>query len=358
MMIADPQKVKKILFLESGSGYGGSSKCLFLFLKYLDRKKYFPLVLYYNLGPNIEAIQNIEICAQKYSIAALFSNIRKSDLVYTNNEIYSHFFNIILAKVFGKKCICHIRGMRPLTRGEKIVSKLANKFIAVSNICKKNLIREGLPEAKIDVVYDGIELGNAGFLKSENKKLRIGAVGRISKGKGQEVFVEAAKTLLSKNQNIKFFIIGDDVLEGKPVLNHLKSLVKGYELEEHVYFTGWKTDVKEIYGNLDIVVCPSILNEALGNAVIEAMMFSKPIIASNTGAYPEMIQDNEEGLLFKVGDAADLAQKIDILLKNEPLRIRLGQQASRMAKEKFNIECTVYEIERIIHEEFATASFR
>jgi glycosyltransferase involved in cell wall biosynthesis len=350
--------MKRVLFLESGSGYGGSSKCLFLLLEHLDRSKFDPEVLYYNFGPNIDLIQRMKIKTEKYSFFKVPRSIFRSDLVYINNEIYGHFLNIFLAKIFGKRCICHVRGIRSLTRGERLLALWVGRFIAVSNICKKNLTEEGIPEKKIEVVYDGIDPFEAKNNDQSGSEVRIGVVGRISRGKGQDIFIEAAKHLTAKEKKVRFFVIGDDAQEGKSFFSHLKSLVARYGLEENVVFSGWKTGLKEIYGNLDIVVCPSVLKEALGNVIIEAMMLSKPIIASDSGAYPEMIQDNITGLLFKAGHAIELAQKIDILLKDEPFRTRLGQEANKVAKEKFNIMHTVNKTERIIYEELSDSSAR
>ncbi len=339
----------KIVFLESGSGFGGSSKCLCLLLKHL-KSDIKPVVLYYNFGPNIDLIQKSGIKIERCSFLSVLSNILESDLVYINNEIYSHFLNIILSKILYRKCICHVRGIRPLTRREKFLAKWVDRFIAVSNTCKENLIKEGIPATRIQVIYDGIEQALAETYQKTNPKIKVGVVGRISREKGQDVFIKAAKEVLNKYKDIEFLVIGDDAQVGKLTLINLKSLVQGYRLDEVVSFSGWKTDVKEIYRELDIIVCPSLLREALGNVVIEAMAFAKPIVASNIGAYPEMIQDGINGLLFEPGNSNDLAQKIELLLSDLGLRKRLSEKAHETAKEKFDIKINVSKVEALINE--------
>lgn len=345
-------KKQSILFLESGSGFGGSSRCLFLLLKHLDNS-FSPFVLYDHLGPNIEMIRRAGIATQRNSLIALLLRLPQAELVYINNELYSHIRNIVLAKLFGKKIICHVRGIRALTKREKAIAGWIDQFIAVSSACKKNLVSEGIPESKIDVIYDGVAQEEAAPRCLNNGLMRAGVVGRISRQKGQGVFIEAARLLLSAGRVMEFYIIGDDVSEGKPDLALLQQGVRQHQLESKVHFTGWKKDTKEIYGGLDIVVCPSLLNEALGNVVIESMTFGKPVVASRTGAYSEMIEDGSNGLLFEPGNAKDLAQKIELLLSDKDLREKLAQNACRTAKDKFDIKTNVAKIKQLINEQTA-----
>ena len=114
---------------------------------------------------------------------------------------------------------------------------------------------------------------------------------------------------------------------------------------------GWETDLDKIYAKIDIAVCPSELNESFGMNVAEAMSYGKPVIASNTGAYAELIQDGANGLLFKPGVYSDLADKLEMLMNDEPMRKKLSNEAYTTVGEKFNVEANVIKIEKLLYEE-------
>lgn len=345
--------MKKILFIESGSGYGGSSKCLFLLLKYFNTDSVEPSVLYYNFGPNIGSIQKLNVKTKKYSFITAFLSIFHSDLVYINNEIYSHFLNIIFARILHKRCICHVRIVRALTRGEKFLSKWVDRFVAVSNLCKDILVREGIPSEKIEVIYDGVEQESVSNKNLNNLNLKIGVVSRIVPKKGHFTFVCAVDILIRKGIDVNFLIFGDDTDAKKITFSKLSKMVYEKHLEGAINFMGWQADTQAIYEKIDIVVCPSELQESFGMNVAEAMVFKKSVIASKVGAYSELIQDGVNGLLFVPGDENDLAKKIELLLTDQGLRERLSQKAYKTAREKFDIKTNVAKIEQLIDEEVA-----
>lgn len=340
----------KILFIESGSGYGGSSQSLFLLIKYLRLSKVAPIILYKNKGPNIQKISalNYDLKLEKLNPFSLVKGLIKSKVIYCNNELYSHFFNILLSKVFCRICICHMRGIRRFTKRELWISKFVNIYIAVSEACRINLIKQGISQKKILLIYNGIEFDHR-IIKEKKTSFNIGVVSRIVPGKGLETFLEAAKSLSKKGTEIKFLIYGEDPQAGKNFQKKLEDQVSRLCLNQHIFFKGWRTDLFGIYSDLEIVICPSELEESFGRTLVEAMSFEKPVIASRVGAHLEIIQDKYNGLLFSAGDAQELCDKIQLLLNDKDLMKRLSINAAKTAKEKFDIQHNVAQIERVIY---------
>jgi glycosyltransferase involved in cell wall biosynthesis len=97
-------------------------------------------------------------------------------------------------------------------------------------------------------------------------------------------------------------------------------------MDEFTEFVGWQSqaDLPRCMGAADIVVCPTIAEEALGRTAVEAMGLGRPVVASRIGGLPFTVLEDATGLLATPGDSADLARQLARLLDDEPLRRRLG----------------------------------
>ncbi len=86
------------------------------------------------------------------------------------------------------------------------------------------------------------------------------------------------------------------------------------------------------------VVVPSVCYENCPLSILESFALGKPVIASQIGGIPELVEDHKTGLLFKAGDAKNFAEKIEWLIKRPEEIARMGQKAQDVIKEKFNSE--------------------
>ena len=100
-------------------------------------------------------------------------------------------------------------------------------------------------------------------------------------------------------------------------------------------FTGWREDIPEILSVLDIVVVPS-LNEAVGRILIEAGACGKPVVATRVGGIPEVVQDNQTGILVPPKDAYELARAVISLLEDKNKRQKMGETAKNWVDDKFS----------------------
>ena len=129
----------------------------------------------------------------------------------------------------------------------------------------------------------------------------------------------------------------------------LRQMVEELGLKDKVIFTGFRSDMAQIYAAMDIVVLASNA-EGFGRVTIEAMALAKPVVGTNSGATPEIIVDGVTGLLFTPGDSAKLADELAFLLNNPQVARQMGLSGRKIVEEKFNIRQNATEIQDIYDE--------
>jgi len=141
--------------------------------------------------------------------------------------------------------------------------------------------------------------------------------------KGVPDLIKAASGVVKKFPQVKFIVAGGDHSAG-----HLKELCSQYNVEQNFRFVGWKSqeDLLEVYQQATVFVMPS-LTEALGVTFLEAMAAGVPVIGTEVGGIPEIIQNGINGLLVPVGSPLDLEKAIIRLLEDASLRKRLAGNA-------------------------------
>ncbi len=164
----------------------------------------------------------------------------------------------------------------------------------------------------------------------------IGMIARFSPGKGHEEFLNAARQLKQKYDNLKFLIVGKASYGEEKYEYEIKALAKQLELNE-VFFTGFRTDTADVLSAMDIFVFPSHA-EAFGIALIEAMAMELPTVSSNAEGVLDITIDGQTGLLFENKNADDLANKIAQLVESKEMRIRFGKSGRERVKNNFNLD--------------------
>jgi glycosyltransferase involved in cell wall biosynthesis len=191
-------------------------------------------------------------------------------------------------------------------------------------ICRSKFIQSMYEEAGINpermlFSRQGLPLANSAQMistKTPSSILRIGYLGQIAKLKGVHVLVDAFRLLQDLPLHLSIF--GN--MDAHP--KYSSQLEINSHSDPRIEFSGIYSDSEEldrIYQSLDIVVVPSIWYENSPNVILEAFAHRTPVITSNLGGMAELVDDNKTGLLFKMGDAADLAKKIRTLSNNPEL---------------------------------------
>lgn len=227
---------------------------------------------------------------------------------------------------------------------EKIMFKYSCKYIAVSDSIKEYLIKRGLEEEKIIVIHHGVHKSKEVIYNERNNKeefITVGSVGRLEVVKGYEYLVNAIKILTDKKYNIKCNIAGEGL-----EIERLSRLVSELGMQNNINFVGFTDKVNEFLQGVDIYVQPSI-QESFGISILEAMNMSRPVIASNVGGIPEIIQNDKNGLLFESRNYIDLADKIEQLIIDEDKRILIAKEGRIRFVNNFTIEVFIEKLSNI-----------
>lgn len=157
----------------------------------------------------------------------------------------------------------------------------------------------------------------------------IGVIGRLSREKGQGIFIDALARL--DNRNVCAVLVGEG-----PDESELVAQVKRIGWGPRILFMGYQENMEAIYAGIDLVVIPS-LNEGIPNVALEAMGRGIPLIASAVGGLPDMVADQKSGLLVPPGDANALACAIRFLLDHPEERQRIGEAGRATVETRFSM---------------------
>ncbi len=171
-----------------------------------------------------------------------------------------------------------------------------------------------------------------------DRKIAI-TVGRFVNQKGHKFLIEAAAKIVQKYKNITFLLIGDG-----PLRNDIVNAITKYNLEEHFFLTGMMDwfDL-ELLGS-DLMIHPSI-EEPFGIAVLEGMRASLPIVASNVGGIPEVVEENITAILVPSSDSGALANTVLDLLNKPDKMSEMGKAGYRRWQNEFRLENMVDRVE-------------
>jgi glycosyltransferase involved in cell wall biosynthesis len=161
--------------------------------------------------------------------------------------------------------------------------------------------------------------------------------------------VEAARLVLERNPQARFFLAGDALPVYRSLRTRLERLILARGLEEQVHLLGDLTrqQAAAFIQQLDILVIPSTAPEPFGLTALEGMAFGKPVIASDAGGPRDVVIPGETGLLVPAGDPEALAGAIVKLLDDEPYRASLGSAGKRRVAERFDARSSVTTVEGI-----------
>lgn len=204
-------------------------------------------------------------------------------------------------------------------------------FIAPSQFVKNRLLEKGFAADKIAVIPHFLDFEKYN-LPVKNRDNNILYFGRLDESKGVDLLLIALAQTKSK---IDLKIIGAGPQEAD-----LRQLAKNLGLENRVHFVGAKhgEELIALIKKSLFTVFPSRVHETFGLGVIESQLCGKPTVASRVGAFPELVEDNQTGILFGVNEPRQIAEAIDYLLSNPKRLEEMGQAAHRAARERYSPE--------------------
>lgn len=224
----------------------------------------------------------------------------------------------------------------------KWVWDIPKRVVAISNHVKDGLKKIRLDTSKVSVIYCGTDLVK---IKERKKQSVVGNISRVVAEKGQEFIIKAIPVVIKKHPQTKFIIAGTG-----PDLQRLKSIAKKLKVSKSIEFMGYVKNREDFFNKISIFAfTPSWELEGFSLALAEAMMHSLPIIASNIGVNPEIIENDKTGILVAPKDENSTAKAIIRLLDYKKFSDRLALNARTKASKLYNIDMQINKIAKILN---------
>ena len=367
--------MKKILFVVNTFSVGGVENHLLSVCRNLDKDNFDIHVAFFreesdsadSLSPAFTAISNVTVHDLRIhsffnvlSILRFFFFIRRNsfDVVQTllfRADLLGILFSrlnrvpVIIASIHDASIFAHHRPKLFFSVAHFLMNyvySLATNIIVISENIKSYFISTfPMPDIeKITIIYYGSDVpactlptptirSHFGYSGSD---IILGSIGRIDQNKGQDILVDAFINAYQHNNNLRLIIAGHD---DYGFASQLKLRINESGLSDKINFLGFRSDVGNLFSLMDIFVIPS-LNEGLGLVVIEAMLSGKPVIASNSGALPELVRPTT-GLLFSMGSSRSLSDKIVHLSTRPQMISNMSINASKYALTAFSVSSMI-----------------
>lgn len=384
------KRIRVVELLATGSN-GGAQEHLFNLVTRIDRERYDVSIVSLTPGSAIRRLErtDIPVCVidepdDEAAIDAVAAHLAAVGADVVHNHMYR-------AEVIGTQAAWRLAGLgrrRPYVvstvhssrirsdEDRALLRRLTPKIdqlVAVSKAIVRKIEDEGRVGAPVTLIYNGVDLQRyvdqeACCTLHEEYDIPdgapiVGVVARLEPEKGHLTLLEAWPRVLEQVPNAHLLIVGEgsrrETLEAQALdlgLMQPQASPRGSArtavrrtTPNSVTFTGRRDDIPSVTAALDVAVLPSY-REAQGLSILEAMALSRPVVASNVGGIPEMIENGETGLLVPPHDAEALGDAIARLLSDHPLADTLARAGHDLVYERFCVELMVRAIETIYDE--------
>lgn len=168
----------------------------------------------------------------------------------------------------------------------------------------------------------------------------VGIIANICPGKGQEYFLEAAAVIKRKYPEAKFLVVGGKLDNRRAFWSELKKQTVNLGLERDAFFLGRRSDVPEVLRAMTVFVQASE-SEACPMALLEASASGLPVVATNVGGTPELVEDGVTGFLIEPKNPARIAEAVLRLLDSPETARRMGQAGAERMRRHFSLDACV-----------------
>lgn len=241
----------------------------------------------------------------------------------------------VMAKIPIKIHTVHNVADKEVSKAKRKLHSFFYRYFKVTPVAISPLIQESiameynLSKAKIPMIFNGLDLRKCTpKINYKANNITILHVGRFSEQKNHEYIIENFKIVNDKLPNTTLQLIGFGELE-----DEMKYKVKSLNLDCSVEFLGLKTNVYPYFNSADIFILPSLW-EGMPITLIEAMATGLPIIATEVGGIPDMIENEKSGIIIQ-GNDNDLSRALIRLIEDETIREKFGQ-AAKKTSEKYS----------------------
>lgn len=352
--------------IETG-GPGGAETILLELVSRLDPQRYRSLVL---LPRDRWLPQKLQ--ERKIPVVLTEAGLSGSGLVRTMMRllrqhevdlIHSHlpdqnFYSCVAGGLLRRKVVVTYHGLPDVSASWRtsaklwLVGRLAHAVVAVSDHLARMLEQASFPRHKLVRIYNGIDSSRftgagSGRLRAEvacaNGAKLVGMVANLRVSKSYEDLVRAARKVVDELPGTRFVAVG----EIDPMIaERLHSLIEQLSLKDSFRLLGFREDVPEILGDLDIFALSSV-SEGFSLATIEAMAAGKAVVVTRSGGPEEIVSDGETGVLTAPSDPEGLASCILDLLRDPERAAALGRRAQALVARSFSLTQMTEEYQRL-----------
>jgi len=357
-------KRRKILHIICAKEWGGGESCAYLMSREAAKNGADVFIV---LDQRLAAFQNrfsefAMVSCMNLKWNPLLLNALKIGRLLEKQKIdiiHIHTGKVLALAVFARKMYksAHIIVFRhnllanKQDEWHKFLYRQVDCFVCVSKAVWE-LQRKSAPSScrdKFLLVYNGIDTSHCRPVYQKpvprSSKLVLGYAGRIVPNKGLSVLLEAL--LLLADEDIYLKIAGDD---DSAYGNSLKRIVADSALKQRVQWLGFQQEMADFYNQIDVFVMPSLVKEAFGLVLCEAMMFEKPVISTTSGAQSEIVDQGENGVLVNPGSATELVSAIRVFAGQPELIHKYGQAGKAKVEKHFTIKVWQQKMEAVYAE--------
>ena len=365
--------MKRITHIIKATGIAGAERHLITMLPELDRQRFDICVIILTepkkpVDQLLITLQQTGVKSERmiikghadlYLVFRLARRLRDLDpCVVHTHLLHADLYGTVAARMAGVPAIISsrhnddpFRARWPLSFLLRIINRYTNRFIAISERVRAFTVKtEKVPVSVVDTVYYGLAVDteyNRHVIDARDefglllKGPLLVCAARLTEQKGHKWLLRAFRSVVDQLPETSLLLLGDG-----PLREHLEDTVVNLDLAKNVKFAGWRTDVMNILPSTDLFVLASEW-EGFGLAILEAMSFSLPIIATKVGGIPEVVLDGETGWLVKARDSDALAGSILAALSSPDKMLQCGQRGKLRVQDTFSVQKMIFDTEKI-----------
>lgn len=280
----------------------------------------------------------------QHSFGRLVGFLRRARIEVTQSfDFYTNLMLIPAARLAGVPAV--VASQRQLgdlltpiqCRVQNFVFRMADRVVCNSVAAADHLARGGVSDNKLSVIFNGLppEAFETAVpaLPPVPGVMRIGLIARMNeRAKNHALFLRAAAVVANQFPLAEFVLVGDGAFR-----KEWEELARLLGIGARTRFLGERHDITAVLGAIDVVVSPS-RTESLSNAILEAMAAGRPVVAARVGGNPELVRDQETGLLVAPEDETALANAFATVLTFPGLTRKWGENARRIAYANFTLD--------------------
>jgi glycosyltransferase involved in cell wall biosynthesis len=247
----------------------------------------------------------------------------------------------------------HIRSLHalnPLIKS-KLLKPRVDKVICVANSIRLHLENEGVPRERLVTIYKGHDVHwydrdePADFEEFEipDGEFVVGCVANMRPQKGIVPLLQAIK-FLPPEPRVHFLLVGHVFDE------RITDLAATNRTTHQIHLPGFRSDAARLMGSCDVFILPSLRNEGLPIALLEAMSQAVPAIVTPLGGMKEVVEHRVSGRIVRPGDPQDMARSITTFVKDRRYCHECGQNARKRIREHFNIDRMILQTLRLYND--------